>query len=346
MKFAAFINIQCREDQDYNTVYRSRVDEAELADRLGFDALFLAEHAFCRHGRPSPAVTLANMAARTRRIRLGTAVSVLPWHNPLEVAQDYATLDILCDGRLEFGVGRGAFKREFDGYGIDWLESQPRYEECLEIILKAWTGEPFSFAGRYHRIPEVAVNPTPVQRPHPPLWTPTLHAGSMRAAVARGITPMVGASFSHPDRIRDNFRQLDAIIEETGRHDIHRVAHPHIFIGDSVAEAREEARESVEWLLEDFADMWTLPPGEAYPERFAFQEQLAAYIGSLTFDKVVEDDLLWIGDVDHIVDRLRWLRDECKVDFIVSNMSPGGMEHEKVAKSMELLATKAMPQLA
>ena len=92
--------------------------------------------------------------------------------------------------------------------------------------------------------------------------------------------------------------------------------------------------------------MWSLPEGEAYPKRFAFQEQLAAYIRSLTFDKVVEDDWLWIGDVDHIVDRLRWLRDECKVDFIVSNMSPGGMEHEKVAKSMELLATKAMPQLA
>ncbi len=345
MKFAAFINIQCRQDQDYDTVYRSRVDEAELADRLGFDALFLAEHSFCRHGRPSPVVTLANMAARTERIRLGTAVSVLPWHNPLEVAQDYATLDILCDGRLEFGVGRGAFKMEFDGYGIDWLESQPRYEECLEIILKAWTGEPFSYEGEYYKIAEVAVNPMPVQRPHPPLWTPTLHAGSMRAALERGITPMVGASFSPLTKVKENFRHLDAIAQETGRNDIYRVAHPHIFVGDTVAGARKEARESVEWLLEDFADMWTLPEGETYPERFAFQEQLAGYIRSLTFDKIVENDLLWIGDVDYVVNHLRWLRDECKVNFIISNMSPGGMEHEKVAKSMELLATKVMPQL-
>ena len=91
--------------------------------------------------------------------------------------------------------------------------------------------------------------------------------------------------------------------------------------------------------------MFTLPEGETYPERFAFQEQLAGYIRSLTFEKLVEDELLWIGDVDYVTNRLRWLRDDCGVNFIISNMSPGGMEHEKVAKSMELLATKVMPQL-
>ena len=230
MKFAAFMNIQCREDQDYNTVYRGRVDEAELADRLGFDALFLAEHAFSRHGLPSPVVTLSNMAARTERIRLGTAICVLPWHNPIEVAQDYATLDILCDGRLEFGVGRGAFKKEFDGYGLDWEESQPRYEEALEIILKAWTGEPFTYEGKYYTIPEVAVNPMPIQRPHPPLWTPTLHPGSMKAAVTKGITPMVGASFSQLDKIKENFGHLGTIMSDAGRTDMYRVAHPHIFL--------------------------------------------------------------------------------------------------------------------
>ena len=106
-----FTNIQCREGHYYNSLYRGRIEETEWAEKLGFDAIFFAEHAFCEHGRPSPVVSLANVAARTSRLRLGTAVSVLPWHNPLEVAQDYATLDILSDGRLEFGVGRGAFKR-------------------------------------------------------------------------------------------------------------------------------------------------------------------------------------------------------------------------------------------
>lgn len=120
MQFSVFVNLQARAGQDYNAVYRGRLAEAEIADRFGFHGVFYAEHAFCEHGRPSPVVTLANIAARTKRVRIGTAVSVLPWHNPLETAQDYATLDILSDGRLEFGVGRGAFKIEFDGYGLDW----------------------------------------------------------------------------------------------------------------------------------------------------------------------------------------------------------------------------------
>ena len=206
MKFAAFVNIQCREDQDYNTVYRSRVDEAELADRLGFDALFLAEHAFCRHGRPSPAVTLANMAARTRRIRLGTAVSVLPWHNPLG-----GGAGLRHAGHPVRGAGSSSASAAGPSRGsstatasIGWNRSRATRNASRSYSRRGPASRSAMPAG-YYEISEVAVNPTPVQRPHPPLWTPTLHAGSMRAAVARGITPMVGASFSHPDKIRDNF---------------------------------------------------------------------------------------------------------------------------------------------
>ena len=346
MEYAVFFNIQCREEQDYNALYRNRLEECVWAEKLGFDALFVAEHAFCEHGRPSPAVTLAHVAARTSRIRLGTAVCVLPWHNPLEVAQDYATLDIMSEGRLDFGVGRGAFKVEFDGYGLDWEDSRPRYEEALEIILKAWTGEPFSYDGQFFKIPEVAVNPVPVQRPHPPLWSPTLTAETMALAVAQGITPMVGASFSPLELVKKNFGHLKDAMTASSRNDMRRVGHPLIFLSDTVDKAREEARESVEWLVQDFANMFTLPEGEAYPAKFAFQEKMAARIRSLTFEKIVSEDLMWIGDVAYITDRLRWLRDDCGANYFLSNMSPGGLEHEKVMKSMELLSTKVVPQLS
>ncbi len=346
MQYAVFMNFQCRDGQDYNSLYRSRLEEAEWAEKLGFYGVFLAEHAFCEHGRPSPAVTLANMAARTSRLRLGTAVSVLAWHNPLEVAQDYATLDIMSEGRVDFGVGRGGFKREFDGYGVDWVESQPRYLEALKIILQAWKGEPFSYDGEFFKIPEVAVNPVPVQRPHPPLWQPTLFPASMHAVVPQGITPIVGASFSPLHVVKKNFEHLAEAMENAGRTDMCRVGHPLIFLSDTVEKAREEAREGVEWLVDDFAGIFELPEGEVYPEQFKGREKMAQYVRSLTYEKIVEEDLMWIGDPNYVTDRLRWLRDECGANFIISNMSPGGMEHEKVAKSMELLATKVMPQLA
>ena len=344
MKFAPFANIQCREGHDYNAIYRGRIDEAVMSEKLGYDAFYIAEHAFVEHGRPSPAVTLGHIAAKTKRIRLGTAVSVLPWHNPLEVAQDYATVDILSEGRLNFGVGRGGAKHEFDCYGIDYETSGERYYEALQVVLKAWEGKPFSFKGDFFEFPELYVNPMPVQRPHPPLFQPTLSPASMAAVVPQGITPIVGASFSAPARIKENFSHLGEILKKEGRADMDRIAHPHIFISDTVEKAREEAQESVEWLLEDFAEWFVLPDGEEYPEKFKGRKLMGDYIRSLSFEKVIEEDLMWIGDANYIEERVKWLRDECGATYVISNMSPGGMEHEKVAKSMELLATKVMPK--
>lgn len=211
--------------------------------------------------------------------------------------------------------------------------------------MKAWTGKPFSYQGKYYQVPELAVNPVPVQRPHPPLWTPTLTAETMARAVNRGITPMVGASFSPLASVKKNFGYLDDAMRAAGRHDMRRCAHPLIIVGDTTEGVRKQVRHAIEWLITDFADMFTLRPGEVYPPRFKFQEQLAAYIRSLTFERVVNEDLMWVGDANYVADRLKWLRDECKVDYILSNMSPGGLEHEIVAKSMELLATKVMPQV-
>ncbi len=344
MKFAPFVNIQCREGHDYPAVYRARMDECVLAEELGFDAFWLAEHAFVEHGRPSPAVSLGHLAARTSRIRLGTAVSVLTWHNPLEVAQDYATVDILSGGRLNFGIGRGGQKHEFDGYGVDWLTSLERYQEAYEIVLKAWEGKPFSFKGRFFEFPELYVNPMPEQRPHPPLFQPTLSPASIAAVVPQNITPIVGASFSSRERIRDNFTNLARILESEKRTDMERIAHPHIFVSDSVDKARRDARESVEWLLEDFAGTFDLPEGQEHPPQFIGRKMIGEYIRSLSFDRVIDEDLMWIGDADYIAERLKWLRDDCKVTYVISNMSPGGMEHELVARSMELFATKVMPK--
>lgn len=344
VKFALFVNIQCREGFEYKDVYRARMDECVLAEDLGFDAFFLAEHAFCEHGRPSPAVSLGHLAARTSRIRLGTAVSVLSWHNPLEVAQDYATVDILSGGRLNFGIGRGGSKHEFNGYGVDWETSPERYREALAVVLRAWQGEPFSFKGRFFEFPELYVNPMPVQRPHPPLFQPTVTQAAMDAVVPQNITPIVGATFGSKTRIRDNFAHLAKVLERERRTDMDRIALPLIFVGDTVEQARRDARESVEWLLGNFAANFEMPEGEEYPERFLGRKRVGEYIRSLTYDRVIEEDLMWIGDADHVAERLKWLRDECGVSYVISNMCPGGMEHGKVARSLELFAARILPR--
>ncbi|MBI4255431.1 MAG: LLM class flavin-dependent oxidoreductase, partial [Candidatus Rokubacteria bacterium] len=129
------------------------LEQAEAAEQLGFDSFWVAEHHFHEYGAiPSPAVWLAAAAQRTRRIRLGSAVVVLPFRNPLQVAEDYAMVDVLSGGRLNLGVGSGYLRHEFEGFGVRVEDKRERFDEALDVVLRAWTGERFSYDGRFHTV--------------------------------------------------------------------------------------------------------------------------------------------------------------------------------------------------
>ncbi|MBX3503370.1 MAG: LLM class flavin-dependent oxidoreductase [Alphaproteobacteria bacterium] len=158
------------------------------AERLGFRSVFLVEHHFTGVGQLSASLTLlAYLAARTRTIRLGTAVIVLPWHNPVLLAEQAATLDLLSGGRLDFGVGKGYRASEFAGFRIAMDEATERFDEAIEVIRKAWTSPGrFSHQGRRWAFDDIVVEPAPLQRPHPPLWLAAGSPDSIRRAAREG----------------------------------------------------------------------------------------------------------------------------------------------------------------
>jgi alkanesulfonate monooxygenase SsuD/methylene tetrahydromethanopterin reductase-like flavin-dependent oxidoreductase (luciferase family) len=142
------------------------------AEELGFESAFLVEHHFTGVGQLSASLNLLSyIAAKTSRIRLGTAVVVLPWHNPVLLAEQIATLDVLCEGRFDMGVGRGYRKEEFQAFCIPMSEAQERYNECFELLLKSLSSrERFSHHGKYWNFENIVVEPAPTQQPHPPVW--------------------------------------------------------------------------------------------------------------------------------------------------------------------------------
>jgi alkanesulfonate monooxygenase SsuD/methylene tetrahydromethanopterin reductase-like flavin-dependent oxidoreductase (luciferase family) len=155
--------------------YAEVMAQGERADALGYDAFFLAEHHFHEYGAvPDPSVFLASLAQRTRRLRLGTSISVLTFRNPLTVAETYSMVDILSGGRLVLGVGSGYLKHEFEGFRIDPAEKRERFDESLEVLTKALSGERFSFHGKYLTVNDVAINIMPLQTPTPPIYLATL----------------------------------------------------------------------------------------------------------------------------------------------------------------------------
>jgi alkanesulfonate monooxygenase SsuD/methylene tetrahydromethanopterin reductase-like flavin-dependent oxidoreductase (luciferase family) len=152
--------------------YKDFIEYVKEADRLGYESTFLVEHHFTGVGQLSASLNLLSyMAAVTRRIRLGTAVLVLPWHNPALLAEQVATLDVLSGGRVDLGIGRGYRKAEFEQFCIPIAEAQERFDECLDLMLKAWTTEGrFSHHSKRWHYENVVVEPEPFQRPHPPIW--------------------------------------------------------------------------------------------------------------------------------------------------------------------------------
>lgn len=171
MKFSLFYEIPCAPDQSPTQRYEETLAQIELADELGFETAWLAELHFHRplSIMSAPLLVAAALARRTRRIRLGIAVNVLPLHHPIRCAEEAATLDMLSGGRMEFGAGRGALAMHFEGFNVPQPEASERFLEGLEIIKKAWSEESFSFRGKYFTIQELSVVPKPVQRPHPPI---------------------------------------------------------------------------------------------------------------------------------------------------------------------------------
>ena len=184
--------------------YESFIEYVVEADRLGFAQLFMVEHHFTGQGQVSASMTvLAYLAARTRNIRLGTAVVVLPWHNPVLIAEQVATLDLLTGGRVDFGVGKGYRKSEFDGFCIPMAEATERFDEAMEIIRKAWTTEGrFSHHGKRWRYDNIVVEPEPLQRPHPPLWLAAGSHDSIRRAAREGYNLLL-----------DQLAQVNQIVE-------------------------------------------------------------------------------------------------------------------------------------
>src|SRR2546425_5412402 len=171
MRFGLFYQAPEATGQTHADRYAEMFDLIALGDELGFDVAWLAEFHFggAFSLLSSPLMAVPTIAQRTRRIRIGTAVVLLPLHHPLSCAEQAATADLLSGGRLEFGVGRGSIPSQFHGFRVPVAENRARFDEALDIIRLAWTQERFSYRGKFYQVEDLAVVPKPVQRPHPPI---------------------------------------------------------------------------------------------------------------------------------------------------------------------------------
>jgi alkanesulfonate monooxygenase SsuD/methylene tetrahydromethanopterin reductase-like flavin-dependent oxidoreductase (luciferase family) len=314
-----------------------------LAEELGYDGVWITEHHGSIYGRPSPAVILAAAAGRTQRIRLGVAVIVLPWHHPLDVAADLATLDVLCGGRLEAGFGRGLFPDEFAFFDVPLAEGKGRFDEGLEFITQAWTQESASLNGEYWRIPEIRFVPRTAQQPSPPMWLVALAPPTIEMVIRRRANGLIGPYLTPFTEVKEQF--LDIWHEKLAEAGIPpgtlELGHnQHVYVAESDEQAVAEAGEHLRWYCQTVSSClpgWEKTRGTPFEHYTHWKERLLTLDGDALFKERAV-----MGGPERVIELVRFF-ERAGVTTFIPFMNFGTMPFALAKKNMTLFATEVMP---
>ena len=341
MEFGTFLLMQSPSARSSQEIYGRALDIAQAAEDLGFRNIWLAEHHFSTYGYLSRPVQLATyLAAKTTRLRVGTAVIVVPLHHPLVIAEEIATLDLLAGGRVDIGLGRGYQHYEFERFGLELESGRGRWEEAVDIILKAFGGAPFSYEGKHFRLPETTVFPQPVQRPHPPIWITAQSPDSVEAAVRRGFNVLTGG-FGIPIERTAEFRRLfDRLVADVKPpHPLQVGVQRAVYVTESHADARAAAEEA-RWNMRVTLSL------RQHRERVEAGRAIAVPAPSEPDTDDLLDRFLVIGTPDTCIRQIRRIRDLVGITHFNCSFWFGDLEHARVLRSMELFAKEVRPALS
>ena len=351
MRFGTFYFFQAAPGQRHQDIIRGELDQIVWSEELGFDEIWLTEHHFINYGTSvDPAALAAAAASRTQRIRIGLAAAILPFHHPLRFAEQMALVDIISNGRLDVGVGRGNRPMEFRGYRVPQEESRDRFDEAVEIMRRAWTEERFSYDGRFFKVPEVSVIPKPVQRPHPPLYQVCVSKDGIENTALRGwpmlnsvlfgpVDQLIGSRDIYVDTLKKAGRGADEIKSLLARWGVSR----QIYVAETDARALAEAKDAELWYQESFRK-FVVPDRieEAHPSLQPAFRAMAERLSKITWEGLVAETLAF-GSPDTVARHIEVMRG-MGVGQVMCWMNFGGLAPDKVRRSMELFAREVMPR--
>jgi alkanesulfonate monooxygenase SsuD/methylene tetrahydromethanopterin reductase-like flavin-dependent oxidoreductase (luciferase family) len=347
MEFGMFHEFQAMPGESAAQSFAHSFEQVDAAERWGLDAMWLAELHFApeRSVLSSPLILAAAIAARTQRMKIGTAVQVLPLCHPLRLAEEVATIDQLSRGRLIFGVGRSGFAHTYKTYGVDYAESRERFTETLEIVKRAFTEERFSHKGKYFAYENVRLAPKPLQTPWP----------EIRVAAASPDTYLEVAALGHPIFVAartGNLSELAPLVK-TYRDAWKAAGHPGkgevylrvpVYVAETEEAAREEPRESIMHLLRYIGDRLAASASASGARAIENRAERGQKMQSIDYEEVLRERMI-VGTPGRVVDRLQELRQVLGLDGILAELNPGSLiPHERVMTALRLLCQEIMPR--
>lgn len=321
--FTVFDNYKKEIGRSHKQLLDDVVEQSVLADQLGYDSVWFAEHHFSEYGiLTTPSMLLTVVAERTKNIRLGVSIVTLPFKNPIQVAEDYALLDVLSDGRVNLGMGSGYLPHEFSGFNVSREDKAFKFNDALAVIEKAWTGERFSHHGQYFQFEDIKLEVLPKQK-EIPLWIGALsHNGSQFVGKMgysiMGVPYVASSSIEELGNIIANYKEK---YREAG-HKESKIKIP-LALHAYVAETREKAEKDAKEHINRYLDT-------------------RQYGRSAQFEDLEAREQLLVGTPDDVIERLKKY-EKIGCNHIMLLMNGGGMPQEKVLSSIELTAKKVMP---
>ena len=334
MDFGIFYQLPCNPGQDPAQRYSDMIAAAQFADSLGFDSVWLAElHFNARFSvMPAPLLAAAAIAHTTSKVKIGTAVNLVPLHNPIRLAEEMATLDVLSNGRAIFGIGRGSNPQHFQGYGIDQGEGRDKFEEAVEFILQAWQKDRLTFDGEHYQAEELSIVPKPTQKPHPPVYVASNSADTFELVGDMCHNILVAPIIATNEGVDTGLEVYRKTLAKRGRDaaefKVNAVIPTHV--AEDSARAHALAESSVEAYLDSL--------------REGRSGRGASRALGLTYQQV-QKEFGVIGDPEECVARLRHIGQRFGLQETMCWFDMGGTQplHE-VKKSMELFSREVMPQ--
>ena len=332
-----------RPDASAEGAFREGFALVDAAESWGLDSAWLSEFHFSpdRSVLSSPIVTASAMAARTKRMRIGTAVYVLPLTNPLRIAEEVATLDQISEGRFDFGIGRSGFVGQYNSYNIDYSESQGRFTEAVEILQAAWSGETFSYDGKYFKVNDALVVPQPVQKPHPPMRIAAASAGTFATVARQGVPLFVGLRGDGLETLKNSIGVYRSTWSEAGHKGTGSVyLRVPMYAATTPSAAVEEPKRSILWYFERQAQLLASAGRNRCKEE---QARTVAALSALSYDDILASRVSF-GTAPQIIDRLQEWQEVLGIDGIIVETNAGGMlSEEQVLASMRIITHVIMP---
>jgi alkanesulfonate monooxygenase SsuD/methylene tetrahydromethanopterin reductase-like flavin-dependent oxidoreductase (luciferase family) len=345
MKFGIMNLFPLNDEQDMSKVIGETLEEAVLADELGFDSIWLAEHHFSGYGiLGSPLMFGMAVANRTKRIEIGSAVVVLPFHNALRLAEEASLLDVISGGRFKMGVGRGYKPDEFNGFGIRPEDSIKMYDEAVDILHLAWTGDPFSYEGDHYKINDVTIFPKPLTPSGPPILHGTVSPDSYRKRGLAGEHIITSPNFTPIRLMKQNFDVYRDSLSEAGfSNDEFGVPFmQQVWCGGPTSVGKQVAAEAA---LNYYRTVGKIIPGsdEAMASEVEYYEKVRKNIELLTLEKTLTHGGNF-GSVDQVVETIGLLEQDLGVNQYIGWFRIPSLDRRVALDAMETFATDVIPQ--